>query len=69
MQGKADKTVMMRWWGGDGMAACCPQLTVMAILDRPFFAMAMLVERSPIELPHASTVRPSTESGMDNNNP
>mmetsp|Transcript_22721 Transcript_22721/g.40486 ORF Transcript_22721/g.40486 Transcript_22721/m.40486 type:complete len:201 (-) Transcript_22721:1899-2501(-) len=33
---------------------------VSAMLLSPLLAMAMLVERSPMELPHASTVRPST---------
>ena len=33
---------------------------VMAMLLRPFRAIVVLVERSPTEFPHASTVRPST---------
>mmetsp|Transcript_7529 Transcript_7529/g.26293 ORF Transcript_7529/g.26293 Transcript_7529/m.26293 type:complete len:295 (+) Transcript_7529:754-1638(+) len=37
---------------------------VMAMLPRPFLAMATFVEKSPTELPHARTVMPRTGSGI-----
>jgi len=37
---------------------------VMAMFARPFFAIVMFAERSPMEFPQAKTVRPIMEPGM-----
>lgn len=42
---------------------------VIAIFANPFFAMVMLALKSPIELPHANTVKPITGPGMYNTIP